>query len=108
MVSVRSHTILVFILTSMLQADWSGQTLLGRAFHTFFVTERGSLILDDTVMAKPCATAIEGLAWVVSRQEHRPVYGFSLGLLVWTTVVLRVPLGIQLWCKGGPSKYALA
>ena len=36
------------------------------------------------------------------------MYGFSPVLLVWTNGVLRVPLGIRLWCKGGPSKYALA
>jgi putative transposase len=49
-----------------------------------------------------------GLAWVFSSQERRPVYGFSLVLLVWTDGTLRIPLGIRLWHKGGPSKYALA
>ena len=51
-------------LTRMLQADWSGQTLLELAVRTLFVWERGYLILDDTVIPKPFATAIEGLAWV--------------------------------------------
>ena len=60
------------------------------------------------MIAKPFATAIEGLAWVFSSQEHRPVYGFSLVLLVWTHGALRVPLGMRLWRKGGPSKCALA
>ena len=91
-------------LTRLLQADWSGHTRLEQAFRTLFVTQRGSLILDDTVMAKPFATAIEGLAWGFSRQAHRPVYGFSLVLLVWTNGALRVPLGMRLWCQGGPSK----
>jgi putative transposase len=95
-------------LTRMLQADWSGQTLLEGACRTLFVWERGSLIIDDTVMAKPFATAMEGLAWAFSSQEHRPVYGFSRVLVVWTNGGLRVPLGMRLWCKGGPSKYALA
>jgi hypothetical protein len=49
-------------LTRALQADWSGQTLLESAFRTLFVGERGYLILHDTVIAKPFATAIEGLA----------------------------------------------
>ena len=49
-------------LTRMLQADWSGQTLLELACRTLFVWERGSLILADTVLPKPYATAIEGLA----------------------------------------------
>ena len=51
---------------------------------------------------------MEGLAWVFSSQERRPVYGFSLVLLVWTNGTLRIPLGIRLWHKGGPSKYTLA
>ena len=95
-------------LTRMLQADWSGQTLLESAVGTLFVWERGYLILDDTVIPKPFATVMEGLAWVFSSQERRPVLGFSLVLLVWTNGIVRVPLGIRLWRKGGPSKYALA
>lgn len=95
-------------LTRMLQADWSGQRLLERAFRTLFVWERGSLIIDDTVVPKPFATAMEGLAWVFSSQDHKPVYGFSVVLLIWTDGRVRIPLGIRLWHKGGPSKYALA
>jgi DDE family transposase len=95
-------------LTRMLQGDWSGQRLLEYAVRTLFTWERGALILDDTVIPKPFATAIEGLAWVFSSQEHRPVYGFSLVLLVWTNGTLRIPLGMRLWHKGGASKYALA
>ena len=95
-------------LTRMLQADWSGQRLLERAFRTLFVWERGSLIIDDTVVPKPFATAMEGLAWVFSSQDHKPVYGFSVVLLIWTDGHVRIPLGIRLWHKGGPSKYALA
>jgi hypothetical protein len=60
-------------LTSRLQADWSGQRLLEHAIRTWFVWERGSLIMDDTVVPKPFATAMEGLAWVFSSQERQPV-----------------------------------
>jgi hypothetical protein len=95
-------------LTSMLQADWSGQRLLESACRMLFVWEQGCLILDDTVIPKPFATAMESLAWVYSSQERKPVYGFSLVLLVWTNGTLRIPLGLRLWRKGGPSKYALA
>ena len=95
-------------LTRMLQSEWSGHTLLDSACRTLFAWERGFLIIDDTVIPKPFATAMEGLAWVFSSQERRPVYGFSLVLLVWTDGKLRVPLGVRLWHKGGPSKYALA
>jgi Transposase DDE domain len=95
-------------LTRMVQAHWSGQTLLEVAVRTLFVWEHGHLIIDDTVMAKPFATAIERLAWVFSRRERRPVYGFSLVLLVWTNGVRRLPSGLRLWHKGGPSKDELA
>jgi len=63
---------------------------------------------DDTVIAKPFATALQDLAWVFSRQKRRPVYGLSLVLLVWTNGVLRSPLGLRLWRQVGPSKYELA
>ncbi|HZC00504.1 MAG TPA: hypothetical protein VE844_03815, partial [Gammaproteobacteria bacterium] len=39
--------------------------------------ERGYLILDDTVIPKPFATAMESLAWVYSSRERKPVYGFA-------------------------------
>jgi hypothetical protein len=95
-------------LTRLLQGDWSGQSLLELAVRTLFVSERGYLIIDDTVLPKPFAAAIEGLAWVFSSQERKPVYGLSLVLLVWTDGTLRVPLGLRLWHKGGRSKYELA
>jgi hypothetical protein len=95
-------------LTRMLQADWSGQTLLESACGMLFVWERGYLVLDDTVIPKPYATAMEGLAWVFSSTERRPVYGLSLVLLVWTDGTLRIPLSMRLWRKGGPSKHELA
>jgi hypothetical protein len=92
-------------LTRLLQADWTGQALLDLAVRTLFVWQRGYLMLDDTVIPKPFATAMEGLAWVFSSQERKPVYGFSVVLLVWTNGTLRIPLGIRLWHTGGPSKY---
>jgi hypothetical protein len=95
-------------LPRLLQSDWSGQKLLDLACRTLFVWERGYLIIDDPVIPKPFATAIEGLAWVFSSLERRPVYGFSLVLLIWTNGRLRIPLGMRLWRKGGPSKYELA
>jgi putative transposase len=95
-------------LTRMLQADWSGQRLLESTWRTLFVWERGYLIIDDTVVPKPFATAMDGLAWVYSSRERKPVYGFSLVLLVWTDGVLRIPLGVRLWRRDGPSKIELA
>ena len=95
-------------LTRLLQSAWSGHLLLELAVRTLFVWQRGCLIIDDTVIPKPFATAMEGLAWVFSSQERRPVYGFSRVRLVWTDGQLRVPLGLRLGHCGGPSKYVLA
>jgi hypothetical protein len=95
-------------LTRLLQADWSGQRLLELTCRTLFVWRRGYLIIDDTVIAKPFAAAIESLAWVYSSRDHQPVYGLSLVFLVWTNGTVRLPLGMRLWHKGGPSKYDLA
>ena len=91
-------------LTRLLQRDWSGHTLLERACRTLFVWEQGSLIIDETVLPKPCATTIEGLAWVYSSQDRKAVYGLSLVLLVWTNGTVRVPLGMRQWHQGGPSQ----
>jgi hypothetical protein len=45
---------------------------------------------------------------VYSSQEHQPVYGLSLVRLVGTNGLLRIPLGVRLWPRGGAAKYALA
>jgi hypothetical protein len=95
-------------LTRLLQADGSGQSLLDLTCRTLFVWRRGSLSIDDTVMATPVATAIERRAWVYSSREHQPVSGLSLVLLVWTKGTGRRPLGLRLWHTGGPAKSDLA
>jgi hypothetical protein len=71
-------------LTRLLQGNWSRHTLLDRAIRTLFVWDRGYLMIDDTILAKTFATAIEGPAWVFSSQEQKPVYGLSMVLLIWT------------------------
>jgi hypothetical protein len=90
--------------TRILQADWAGQTLLEHACRLLCIGERGHLILDDTVIAKPFASAMESLAWVVSSQERWPVSGFSLVRRIWTNGMLRIPLGLRRWRQGEPSK----
>jgi hypothetical protein len=89
-------------LTRMLQGHWSGQRRRECALRTLFTWERGSLILDDTVIPKPFATAIEGLAWVFSSQERKPVYGLPLVLLVWTNGTSASP-----WACGCGAKVGL-
>jgi hypothetical protein len=95
-------------LTRMVQGEWSRHTLRALAFRTLFVCTRGSLIIDDTVLSKPYASAIEGLSWVFSSRERKPVWGLSVVLLVWTNGTIRIPLGFRCWYPGGPSKYELA
>jgi hypothetical protein len=95
-------------LTSLLQSDGSGHTRLDVVWRPLFVWDRGVLMLDDTVLPKPFATAIANLVGVYSRQAHTPVYGLSLVLLVWTHGILRLPRGLRLWYQGGPSTSALA
>jgi hypothetical protein len=95
-------------LTRRLQANGSGPTLLDAALRPRVAWERGYRMIDATVMANPFATALEGLAWVFSSPERRPVSGLSLGLLVGTDGTLRVPLGVRLWRTGGASQDALA
>ena len=55
-------------LTRMLQSEWSGHTLLDSACRTLFAWERGFLIIDDTVIPKPFATAMEGIFSVILRK----------------------------------------
>jgi hypothetical protein len=97
------HTVSHDRLTRMLQRDWSGHTLLDVVCRTLFAWERGFLMIDATVLAKPLATALERCAWVYSSQAHKPVYGLSLVLLGWTNGLLRIPLGVRLGHRGGPS-----
>jgi DDE superfamily endonuclease len=96
------HTVSHDRLARMRQADWSGQRRLESAFRALFVWERGYLSIDDTVVPTPFATAMEGLAWVFSSQQSKPVYGFSVVLLIWTDGRVRLPLGLRLWHQGGP------
>ena len=85
------------------QADGSGPRLLDLACRTLGVWQRGALLSDAPVLAHPWATAIESLAWGSSSQDHRPVSGRSLVLLIWTAGPVRLPLGLRRWPQGGPS-----
>jgi hypothetical protein len=90
-------------LTRLLRADWSGHRLLELTWRPLFVWQRGYLIIDDTVLAKAIATAIERLAWVYASRDHPPVSGLSLVLWVWTNGTVRLSRGMRLWHKGGPQ-----
>ena len=102
------HTVSHARLTRRLPADWSGQRLLESAARTLFVWERGSLLSEDTVVPKPFATAMAGLAGVFSSQQGTPVYGVSVVVLSWTAGRGRSPLGLRLGHQGGPSTLGVA
>ena len=95
-------------LTRMLNGRWSGHILLDVALRTLFTVAGGSLILDDTVVAKPYARWLGEAAWVWSNKDKKVLFGVSVVLLVWTDGQVRIPVGYRVWHKGGPSKYALA
>lgn len=67
----------------------------------------GYLELDDTVLDKFGAT-IFGVSWVYSARLQKVVRGIGVVVLIWTDGGRRVPVGIKLWRKGGPSKVVLA
>ena len=49
--------------------------------------ESGYLVLDDTVVSKPCAKNIDLARWQYSGREHREVNGIVIVNLLWTDVV---------------------
>jgi hypothetical protein len=51
-------------LTRMLQGPWSGHILLDLALRTLFTVAGGSLIVDDTVVAKPYARLLGEAAYL--------------------------------------------
>jgi len=69
--------------------------------------EGGYLIIDDTSWAR-WAQQSEAVSWVWSSAHGRVLRGHQVVLLVWTDGVVRVPLGMRLWKKGGASKVELA
>src|SRR5262245_3275069 len=95
-------------LTRMLQGSWSGHRLLDLALRTLFTVAGGSLIVDDTVVAKPYARLLGEAAWVWSNKDRQVLFGVSVVLLVWTDGQIRLPLAFRVWQKGSASKYDLA
>ena len=94
-------------LTRLLQADWSGHTLLELACRTLFVWERGSLIIDDTVIPKPCATAMR--AWPGSSPARTASPSMASPWSCWSGPMGRsASRWVCALAQGGPSKYALA
>ena len=97
-------------LTRLLQAEWSGQTLLELALRTLFVWQRGYLIIDDTVIPKPFArvTIAYGIPErVTSATAREALQGFRSSLLEQINVVdnsglSHVPLYLTEWNRESP------
>ena len=94
-------------LSRMLEQPRCWPTLLWRRGAVRLIGQGGYLMLDDTVLEK-WGAAIFGVYWVYSSRLGKVVQGINVVLLVWSDGKRRVPIGIKLWRKGGPSKVVLA
>ena len=80
---------------------------LWESFAQGLVLKGGYLVLDDTSWERFTRIA-DAVSWVWSSSVGKPVWGMQVVLLLWTDGKWKVPLGIRLWRKGGPSKVELA
>jgi len=80
---------------------WSRR--LWESFAQGLVQQGGYLGIDDTSWERftRVAAAVSGV-W--SSRVGKPVWGRQVVLLLWTEGKWKVPVGIRLWRKGGPSK----
>ncbi len=94
-------------LLSNRRLDW--QTLLASLVLklTGYLRD-GYLIIDDTIIDKSFARAIEGIAWVYSSKEQRSILGLSVVVLCWSNGERTIPLALRIWKKNGASKVKLA
>lgn len=93
--------------TRVLHAPCCWPTLLWQSFVQRVIGVGGYVELDDTVLDK-FGEMIFGVAWVYSSRLQKVVRGINVVVLIWTDGTRRVPIGIKLWRKGGPSKVVLA
>jgi hypothetical protein len=84
---------------------WSRR--LGEFFAQGFVAKGGSLVIDDTSWERFTRVA-DAVSWVWASSVGKPVWGMQVVLLLWADGKWKVPLGIRIGRKGGPSKVALA
>ena len=94
-------------LQRMLYQRFAWSRRLWDSFAAGMVREGGYLIIDDTSWAR-WAQHSEAVSWVWSSTHARVLRGHQVVLLIWTDGVVRVPLGVRLWKKGGYSKVELA
>lgn len=93
--------------TRLLVKSCCWQKLLWQRFSQPLIQPGGWLELDDTVLDK-FGARIFGVNWVYSSRQQRVVQGINVVVLLWTDGRRRIPVGIKLWRKGGPTKVVLA
>ena len=98
-----SHDTLRRVLSQKI--PWSRR--LWESFAQGLVWKGGYLVLDDTSWERFTRVA-DAVSWVWSSSVGKPVWGMQVVLLLWTDGKWKVPIGIRLWRKGGPSKVELA
>jgi len=86
------------------KVPWSRR--LWEFFAQGLVQKGDDLVIDDTSWERFTRVG-DAVSWVWSSSVGKPVWGMQVVLLVWTDGKWKVPLGIRLWRKGGPSKVAL-
>ena len=84
---------------------WSGR--LWEPLASRLVNSDGYLVLDDTTSER-WAKHAEAVSWVWSSSAGHITQGMQVVLLIWTNGDWKIPLGLKLWRKGGPSKVELA
>ena len=99
----RSHDTLRRVLYQKI--PWSRR--LWEVCAQTLVRQGGYLIIDDTSWERFTRVA-EAVSWVWSSSVGKPVWGMQVVLLLWTDGKWKVPVGIRIWRKGGPSKVELA
>ena len=99
----RSHDTLRRVLYQ--KVPWSRR--LWEALTQPLVYKGGYLVIDDTSWERFTRVA-EAVSWVWSSRVGKPVWGMQIVLVLWTDGKWKVPLGIRIWRKDGPSKIELA
>ena len=87
------------------KVPWSRR--LWESFAQGLGQKGGYLVSDDTRWERFIRVA-EAVSWVWARSVSKPVWGMQVVVLLWTAGKWKVPVGIRLWRKGGPSKGELA